>query len=234
MSCLWIKKGTTKCSKPPECLYCLRGQSSSARYSCRRNVRAKHVMSPMPERHRTVAPIVSNCPKWLISLYVYYALCEKYVLRIVHYSNQIPAAVENEKAKLLWNMEIRTRTVMFHRRPGIMVFDKLGRRIVTIEVSIASIYGIRQQHNFKINRYTVNSSELPVETKLPYPPGPNLVGDLRETYGAKTCGEHLAETCGYLSDILGCPPSKCEDVIERMSRSAFIGISRIMKVHFSS
>lgn len=201
----------------------------------------------------TVAHIVSNCPKWLPNLYIhrhdsvarniYYALCVKYGLPIVHYSNQIPPVVENEKAKLLWNMEIRTKATLFHRRPDITVFDKEGRHIMIIEVAVSSMYGMRQQHNIKFSRYTINSLELENETNLPYPPGPNLVGDLQDTYQQEVrfyplivgvCGEHLAETPIYLSEILGFPPSRCDDIIERMSRSAVIGTSRIVKAHFSS
>lgn len=75
------------------------------------------------------------------------------------------------------------------------------------------MYGIRQQHNIKVSRYTINLSQLSLETKLLYSSGPNPVRDLRETYeqGVRFyplvvgVGGHQAETSAYLSDILDCP-----------------------------
>ncbi|VDK33427.1 unnamed protein product [Anisakis simplex] len=71
---------------------------------------------------------------------------------------------------------------MKHRKPDIVMFDKDEDRILVFEVSVAFATGMDKQREIKINRYTVNSTELPDELNPPYPPSTNLIGDLQAIY----------------------------------------------------
>uniref|UniRef100_A0A915AZ71 Reverse transcriptase domain-containing protein n=1 Tax=Parascaris univalens TaxID=6257 RepID=A0A915AZ71_PARUN len=252
LSCLWIEKALVSSIIIRNAFAVQEGNlmahATAAGGTQVANKLCRHCHSDL----ETVAHIVSNCQKWLPNLYidrhdsvarnVYFAICVKYGLSIIHYSNQIPPVAENESAKVLWNMEIRTKSLLFHRRPDILIFDKVRRRILVIEISISGMYGMKQQLSIKTNRYTVNSMKLNEESSTPYPPGPNLVRDLQETYRQEVrfyplivgvCGEQISETRTYLSEILERKVSDCDSIVERMSRSAAIGTSRIVKAHFS-
>uniref|UniRef100_A0A915AZ55 Reverse transcriptase n=1 Tax=Parascaris univalens TaxID=6257 RepID=A0A915AZ55_PARUN len=136
----------------------------------------------------TAEHITSACRHWRPSLYVerhdsvagnlYYVICCRYGITPVHYSNTVSLISENTECRVLWNVDIQTRTSVKHRRPNIVVFDLKRKKILIFDVSIAHSSSLIKQRGIKINRYTVNSNELPDETATSYPPGPNLAADL--------------------------------------------------------
>lgn len=200
----------------------------------------------------TAEHITSSCRHWLPNLYVerhnavarniYYALCKKYQLTPVHYTQQIPPVRENDKCKILWDLEMQTKVPLKHRKPDIAVFDKEAPQWIIIEVAIAHASGLNQQRDLKINRYTVNSMELADDTDLPYPPGPNLLGDIMATYGTRVkfvpivvgvCGEHLPVVKKDLELSLDLKGEEATNLIERLSRSAVLGTARIVRAHLA-
>lgn len=200
----------------------------------------------------TVQHITNACTHWLPNLYVerhdavarnlYYSLCTRYGLPPTHYSNQVPSVLENEHCKILWDTELQTKAKMKHRKPDIVVFDKDEGRISVFEVSVAFATGMDKQREIKINRYTVNSTELPDELNPPYPPGTNLIGDLQAVYKQRvdfvpvivgSCGEYLSVVKEDLKRTLKMRSEALDLLLERMARSAVLGTARIVRAHMA-
>ena len=196
--------------------------------------------------------IVSRCSHWLSNLYVdrhdsvarnlYYLLCEAHGYPPIHYSNTIPAARARNNTKLYWNMELATTVPIMHRKPDIVLIDDGKKLITVIEVSVALATNMERQRRLKLNRYTINSNIEDDETRARYPPGPNLVGNLMSQYGydvsfipvvVGVCGEHLEVTARDLREKLHLSNASSLRVLERLSRSAVIGTSRIVRAHFA-
>ena len=124
-----------------------------------------------------------------------------------------------------------------------MVVDKLQQVITILEVSVAHASGLQNQWDIKYNRYCVNSTELDDESKPPYPAGVNLVNDLRQTHKMRvvfkpivvgSCGEHLPRTRNDLKGTLGLKVAEVDALLERLSRSAVIGTSRVVSSHMAN
>lgn len=200
----------------------------------------------------TAEHITSSCQKWLPTLFlarhnavarvILYAMCERYHLAPIHYSQNVPAVLENGECKILWDQTVMTRKPLRHNKPDMVVFDKKAKRILLIEVSTARATGLVAQRCLKINRYTVNSTVVENETVLPYPPGPNLLGEMSSFYKQDvsflpvvvgTCGEQLASVVDDLKTKLKLSKLKLGNMTERLSRAAVIGTSRVVKAHFA-
>ncbi|MGL5043220.1 MAG: RNA-directed DNA polymerase [Culicoidibacterales bacterium] len=200
----------------------------------------------------TIHHITSHCNHWLKTLYIdrhnsvaraiYYLLADKHNLQIIHYSHAIPHSQENDEAKLLWDTAIQTLTPMKHNKPDIVLFDKIKKNILIIEVSVAAMIGIEQQRQIKTNRYTVNSTEVKNETKTPYENGFNLISDMQKNYKQKvtfvpaivgTCGEYIKQTYIDLKKGLNLNEKQTKNLMERMARAATINTSRIIQNHLA-
>lgn len=200
----------------------------------------------------TVDHVLSHCATWLPTLYVarhdkvarcvYFKLCKQYGLPIVHYTNQVPACVSNDNAEVIWDAIIPTAGRIHHNRPDIVVYDKQKRLVMIFEFAVASVSGLVKQRLLKINRYTVNSGNMPEETTLPYPPGPNLKEELRRQYNCEvrfipvivgTTGEFLRETSDDIGKGWQISPRVLKDVMERMARCAALGSHRVICNHLA-
>lgn len=205
------------------------------------------------EEKETICHVVSNCNRWLSTLYLdrhnrvarclHFWFCQKFRIQPVHYSQAVPARLVSDRGELLWDMTIQTMAVMDHRKPDIVVIDRLENRAIIIEVAVAWMQNIRKQIDIKTNRYTVNSVKQDDETKTPYEKGPNLKDDMSDRLGMRvdflplvigTQGEIMEDTAAALKMVLRTTASDTEDLIARISRSAVLGTSRIIKRHLAS
>ncbi|VDD85484.1 unnamed protein product, partial [Enterobius vermicularis] len=200
----------------------------------------------------TVEHVVSHCKTWLTSLYIsrhdnvarciMFMLCEKYGIPPYHYSVQVPPVTISNNIKILWGMPVQTREPMVHRKPDIVLYDGEQKIVIVVEVSVPFVSGISHQIQLKTNRYTVNSMRQEDDNDLPYRPGPNLCSDLHDTTGWEvrfipvvigTSGEIPKGLYQKLQTSFDILPVKARQVIERMSREAALGTSRILKTHLS-
>ena len=55
---------------------------------------------------------------------LYFVICDRYNLPIVHYTQTVPAIQENEKAKVFWDHPIQLQALILHNCPDIVVVDK--------------------------------------------------------------------------------------------------------------
>ena len=199
----------------------------------------------------TIEHIVSGCPKWLPNLYIdrhdsvarniHYKLCQRYDLTPQHYSQKVEPVLENERIKLYWNQPVQTKTIIRHNKPDIIVFDKIGKTALIIEVAVSWFTGISRQIEIKRNRYCVNGN-WDDDLKLPYPSGDNLTRELQTSGWTVTFlpvvigtnGELLSSSIEQIQAILDFNKEAMEKCIERLQRSAVLGTSRVIKNHLAS
>lgn len=202
--------------------------------------------------NETVDHVVSACAYWLHTLYIYrhdsiarvlhYWLCNKYNITPIHYSQTVPTKIENGDIEIYWNHSWRTKAIMKHNKPDIVLVNKKDKKMIIIEIGVAHVSRMRHQKLLKYQRYAVNSQKQPDENVLPYPDGPNLVGDLQDSLQSDVtffamivgvCGEHLKETEKELEEIFGMNRKERQQILERTSRCAVLGTSRIVKNHMA-
>ena len=199
----------------------------------------------------TIEHVVSCCKHWLTTLYIdrhdsvarniHYILCRKYEVQPPHYTQRINPVIETDSIRLYWNQPIQTRTVIRHNKPDLVVFHKVNKSALIIEVAVSWFTGMEKQRKIKINRYSVNGNYDDV-LATPYPPGDNLVKELK-TAGwdvtflvvvIGTSGEVLLDFKEELKDKLSLTNQASLKLIERLQRSATLGSSRIVKNHLSA
>ena len=198
----------------------------------------------------TIEHVVSCCSKWLTTLYidrhdsvarnVHYILCKRYELTPPHYTQRVAPVLENDNVRLYWNQPVQTRTVIKHNKPNLVVFDKVKKTALIIELAVSWFTGIVRQKEIKINRYCVNGNYEDV-LKLPYPGGDNLVKEL-STSGWEvsflpivigTNGEVLVGLKEELKEKLAINNKAALTLIERLQRSAVLGTSRVVQNHLA-
>ncbi|CAF1317723.1 unnamed protein product [Rotaria magnacalcarata] len=198
----------------------------------------------------TIEHVISSCTKWLSNLYidrddsvprnVHYKLCQLHGLPNGHYTQKVDPVLENDSTKLYWNEPVQTKAIIRHNKPDIIVFDKIKRTALIIEIAVSWFTGISRQKAIKENRYCVNGNRED-DLALPYPWGDNLQREM-QTAGWKVSflpiiigatGEVLSELKPSMMTMLGLTREQTEYCIERMQRSAVLGTSRIIKNHLA-
>jgi hypothetical protein len=199
----------------------------------------------------TIEHVVSCCKKWLTTLYIdrhdsvarniHYILCRKFEVQPPHYTQKINPVIETDSIRLYWNQPVQTRTIIRHNKPDLVVFDKVKKTALIIEVAVSWFTGIEKQKQIKINRYSVNGN-CEDELTLPYPRGDNLVKELSSMGWSVTfipviigvTGEVLLDLIEEIKDKLSLTPQASLNLIERLQRSAVLGTSRIVQNHLST
>jgi len=118
------------------------------------------------EREEIVAHIVSECSKLAQKQYkqwrhdkvaqvLHWQLCKdnKIEYNEKWYKHQPKTVVENENAKILWDMRIQTDKVLAHNKPDIVIINK-GKRLCTIiDVTCPFDTRVLDGEREKIDRY---------------------------------------------------------------------------------
>ena len=136
---------------------------------------------------------------------------------------------------------MQTRTIIRHNKPDLIVFDKVKKTALIIEVAVSWFTGIERQKELKTNRYCVNGNWTD-ELTFPYPRGENLVFELSTTGWNVTflpiiigaTGEVLLDLKDEIKDKLSLSVQASLRVIERLQRSAVLGTSRVVRNHLST
>ena len=176
---------------------------------------------------------------------IHYALCKKYGLKPVHYTQVVPGVLENGAAILYWDQNLVTTTKLAHNKPDIALFDKLENRMYIIEVSVAWYSRISAAEHLKYRRYAMNSERAENEWQASLDPtaqvGLNLATELQKDRGCRvdvlpivvgSCGEVSNSLHSHI-EALGFKGASVDVLIERLTRSAVIGTHHIIKAHLS-
>jgi hypothetical protein len=258
-SSLWLKKGLLSSIAVNNVLAAQESQlyvaghvlhrGSSKNQRCRLNC---HGPGEHSERE-TPQHILTGCAHWRHSLMVdrhdgvarnlYNAMCRKLGLETRHYRQKIEGVRETGPYILYWNHPLITTRKVRHNRPDIVLVNKIEKTTVIIEISVSWFMCLDSQEKRKYAKYALNSDleeTHPLENGR-FPPGPNLASEWGKDQNHKTTvvpivigatGEVSRNHFGYLRGVGLFTNKECEDIIERMERSAVLGSTRIIKAHF--
>ncbi|KAF1377421.1 hypothetical protein PFLUV_G00200640 [Perca fluviatilis] len=90
-----------------------------------------------------------------------------------------PKVAENDRAKILWDFQIRTDKMMMANQPDILVVDKQLKKVVVIDVAIPSDSNIKKKEHEKLEKYQGLREELEEMWKLKVTVVPVVIGALR-------------------------------------------------------
>jgi hypothetical protein len=126
----------------------------------------------------TIEHVISCCPKWLPTLYIDrhdsvarnidHILCRKHHLNPPHCTQRVEPVMEMASVKLHWNQPVQTRVIIRHNKPELVLFDKVGKTAIIIEVAVSRFTGLEKQKEIKTSRYCV-SGNCDAELTLTYP-----------------------------------------------------------------
>ena len=170
----WLQQGELK-KETEGMLTAAQDQALRTRYI--RKVIDKEDISAMcrlcGERDETIAHIVSECKmlaqkqykQWRhdkVAQIIHWDICRKHGLE--HQSKwyeHIPeTVVENEEVKVLWDMNIQTDKVIAANKPDIVVFEKLKRKCVIVDVACPFDTRLDGKAKEKIEKYQDLKREL--------------------------------------------------------------------------
>ncbi|KAJ8040969.1 hypothetical protein HOLleu_15434 [Holothuria leucospilota] len=154
----------------------------------------------------TISHITSACQNLAGTLYlkrhndlasaIHRKVCQNYDFHVepVPWQHKPNLVEENDKAKILWDFEIRTDRVMTARRPDLVIIDK-GNKIATIvDVAVPSDTNIERKEREKIEKYQDLRLEVQRMWDVKAKVVPVVVGALGAT--TQNLDKHLEEIPG--------------------------------------
>ena len=123
------------------------------------------------EKVETPTHIVSGCKMLAqkeykrrhdkVCLNLHWLLCKKYNINVSErwYQHHPESVVENEEVKIMWDMLIQCDRYIEHRRPDIVVVEKVSNKCKIIDVACPNDYRLEEKREEKLRNY----SELQLE-----------------------------------------------------------------------
>ena len=120
----------------------------------------------------TVNHIVSGCEKLAqreykrrhdnVAKMVHWKLCEKYGFKSNEkwYEHEPESVVENDRVKLLWDVNIQCDHIIEARRPDIVVINKQERSCLIIDIAIPGDVRVHEKEIEKIEKYQELKREI--------------------------------------------------------------------------
>ena len=102
-------------------------------------------------RHNQVAKIVHQ------DLAIRYGLLNE---QLPYYRYEPQSVLENSKAKLYWDKEIRTDKTVAHNRPDIALVDKHQNKAYIVDIAVPLTHKLQDTHNEKRRKYTDLAYEI--------------------------------------------------------------------------
>ena len=124
------------------------------------------------QKGETVWHITSECEKLAQGEYkrrhdnvariIHWELCAKYGIdRAKNWYEQKPIGVmENDKAKILWDFMIQCDKMIEHRKPAIVLVDKVQQKCLIIDVACPGDNRIAEKEEEKLQRYDLLKREI--------------------------------------------------------------------------
>jgi hypothetical protein len=140
--------------------------------------------------NETVQHLVSGCSVLASSEYkarhnkaasiIHWRLCKKYGVDVhKNWYRHVPLPViENEKVKILWDVNIYTDRVIQARRPDIVVVDKCEKRVTLIDMAVPADKNILEKEKEKVIKYQDLKMELKRLWKMKVKVIPVVIGAL--------------------------------------------------------
>ena len=91
-------------------------------------------------------------------------LCKKNGLE--HTKHVLEGAVENEKVKVLWDINVKCDNVVEARRPDIILIDKKEQKGITIDIAVPADVRVGEKEREKMEKYQDLQREIGRSWKL--------------------------------------------------------------------
>ena len=150
----------------------------------------------------TIMHIVSECEKLAqgeykkrhdkVALRLHWELCGAYGFErsAQWYHHRAEGVLENEKAKLLWDVNIQTKRVISARRPDLVLMDKEKKETMLIDIAIPGDIRVKDKEMEKIEKYQDLRIELEKLWNTKCKVVPIVVGGLGSVYGVENWLRH--------------------------------------------
>jgi hypothetical protein len=161
----YIKWAIDKTTDNPKCRWCGEINESVQHLVAGCSILAN---SEYTERHNQAASIV------------HWRMCQKYGIDVPKKSyRHIPLPViENEKVKILWDVNIYTDKLIHARRPDIVVVDKSAKKVTLIDMAVPADKNILEKEKEKVAKYQDLKMELQRIWKMKVTVVPVVIGAL--------------------------------------------------------
>ncbi|CAK5006033.1 unnamed protein product [Meloidogyne enterolobii] len=221
----------------------------------------------------SVQHILSGCPVYRTGLMLerhnnvvnrlHATFSRRFGLQQVAHNQPVPAVMENDSAKIYYDVHLFTRNVratlqgvdktmryegLRHDRPDLVIFDKTTGKIHVVEVCVAWYENLVKQDQIKYHKYATNS-EIEDVTVLADPitrtHGYNIRALLGELYGKEfkagvSVTPIVIGTCGeVLPNIverlgeLNIKGKSALELLDKMQLGAIHGSDRLIRAHLS-
>lgn len=131
-------------------------------------------------------------------------------------TNHIEPVVENSEVRIYWNQRVVNMGRIKYTQPDIIVFDKISKRILIIEIGITWYTRLQQAWDIKYGKYAVNSNQDPERMlELPYLPGKNLRAEMERI--------NRGYSAEVIPIIVGCTGEVKRNIYEGLAK---IGLTR--------
>lgn len=177
------------------------------------------------EQDETIQHIISGCKQLAGTAYterhnqvaniIYRQICETYDLETPKNWWETPnKAIENSKAKILWDFYIQTDKQVLANQPDIVIIDKDKKQATIIDIAIPNDYNIQDKEKEKVQKYQPLREELERIWKVKTKVVPVVVGSL----GALTSAHER-----WLGEL----PGKYNSTT--LQKCALLGTSKILR-----
>jgi len=175
----------------------------------------------------TIMHLVSECEQLAqgeykkrhdkVAMRVHWELCGTYGFNRSGqwYHHRAEGVLENDKAKLLWDVNIQTKRVISARRPDLVLVDKEKRETLLIDVAIPGDLRVKEKEMEKIEKYQDLRIELEKLWNTKCKVVPIVVGCLGSVYKVEY----------WLRDHLSLGAKTCTDV----QTTALLGTAHILR-----
>ena len=162
----WLRKGTLK--RETESLIMAAQEQALNTNSVKRNIYKMDVSDKCRlcgKKTESVTHIVSACEVIAnkgykrrhdkVCLNLHWQLCKKYGFPVADrwYRHEPEGAIENDRAKILWDFMVQCDIQIEHRKPDIIVIDKKDKMCKIIDVACPGDHNLVEKRNEKMNRY---------------------------------------------------------------------------------
>ncbi len=193
---------------------------------------------------------------------LYNELCRKYQLVVPHHQTPVPSLTESNKVKILYDCLLETGSMskargddekckpLKCRRPDLVVFDKIQRRIIVVEVGVPWFGRLDDMFYIKYHKYATDGTvedEMELLNMRDSAARPNLKHELGVMYGKDfpagvsvvpviigTCGEVKSNVIEQIKSIGFVKLGEAESILVRMQIATIQGTSRLVKAHTSN
>lgn len=161
----YIKWAVDKSTDDPKCRWCGKANESVQHLVAGCEILAN---SEYKERHNNAAAVV------------HWRMCQKFGIDVhkQHYRHVPLSVVENEKVKLLWDVNIYTDKLIHARRPDIVVVDKVAKKVTLIDMAIPADKNVLKKEKEKVTKYQDLKTELQRIWKMKVKVVPVVIGAL--------------------------------------------------------